>query len=186
MPSRAIKRRTNGKEIARMMTPVTKMDIVAMRKADRLVLWMRDAESYVHAVKENRPTERDPFACDIVHVIAAPVRLQTDWQNEAHNPRCCASINFYRSSLEHAASILATLRTGDEISFEFYADAHTNGYMREAGLHGDVLYMDVTRAGKRVARFQLDYSNCSDNTARMIQGVYQKREIASATASAEG
>jgi hypothetical protein len=186
MPSRAIERRTDGKEIARMMTPLTKMDIVAMRKADRLVVWMRDAESHVHAVKENRPTERDPFASDVVHVIAAPVRLQTDWQNETHNPRCCASINFYRSNPDHAASILATLRVGDEISFEFYADAHTNGYMREAGLHGDVLYMDVARAGKRVARFQMDHSNCSDSTARMIQGDNQKHEIAAATASADG
>ena len=61
-----------------------------------------------------------------------------------------------------------TLRTGDVVSFYWYPDAHTSENLRAAGLHGDVLYVDITR-GKRSARYVAGTSMCPDNSARMCR-----------------
>jgi hypothetical protein len=63
------------------------------------------------------------------------------------------------------------LRADDEITFRFYPDAHTNGYVAMGGLHADALYLDVRREGKVIARWELDISITPANSARMCRGV---------------
>lgn len=65
------------------------------------------------------------------------------------------------------------LREGDAISFYWYPDAGTNDYMRDHGLHGDKLYVDISRGEgnkRRSWRYLVDCSTCPDNSARMCRG----------------
>lgn len=72
------------------------------------------------------------------------------------------------TSLYNVESVIRDLRAGDEISFYWYPDAGTNQYARDARLHVDYLYLDVTR-GKRTRRHLAAVSVCPDNSARMCK-----------------
>jgi hypothetical protein len=65
-------------------------------------------------------------------------------------------------------TVVQLLRSGDSLRLEFRTDDATNGYVKEAGLHADELYLRVERAGKRMY-FLLDVSICPSNSARMCK-----------------
>jgi hypothetical protein len=94
-------------------------------------------------------------------------RVQEALANGAH---CFASVSFYHSQNTHESCIIKSLREGDEVTFEFYPDCHSNGYVAKAGLHADALFLRVTR-GKNQFRYELDQSICPDNSARMCRNV---------------
>ena len=158
------------------MTTLTKMDVAALRKADTLVVHLskEHANGLVRAIKRVERDERNPFAQDVEHIItAASVSLYHSNASDLianGGVRCTGHVSFYHSQNTPASTIIHTLREGDEITFRFYPDAHTNGYVFDAGLHADVLYLDVRRNGKRLS-WKLDISICQNNTARMCYGV---------------
>jgi hypothetical protein len=80
-------------------------------------------------------------------------------------------LGIYHKQQTGISSILKTLRVDDEITFRFHPDAHTNGYVAAAGLHADVLYLNVRRDGKTIARWEIDCTICPPNSARMCCGV---------------
>lgn len=73
---------------------------------------------------------------------------------------------------EPLRTIFSLLKAGDRLELEWTRDAHTNGYMKDAGLHGDRLQLVVHRKDKRLL-FLIHAQCCKDNTARLIRrGVY--------------
>jgi len=148
---------------------LTKKDIAALRKADGLSVSLREGTSTVRATKKNAPTDADPYATDVDHIIPAPVFLRNFKYNaDDKSARCFSHMNFWRGQDAHIEAVTALLRVGDDIGFEFYPDCHTNQYMEAAGLHGDVLRLIVTR-GKRRLCIEIDHCHCPDNTARMCR-----------------
>ncbi len=149
---------------------LTKLDIAAIKQATYLVIAndrTKGEGPLVQAVKEYEKTEATPFPQSVYHTMPVPVSVQYQYKMPEAKYACVTSTHFYE--LDHASSVLATLRTGDAIAFLFYPDAHTNGYLEDAGLHGDILYLNVFRKGKQCARFELAHSNCRDNSARMCR-----------------
>ncbi len=65
-------------------------------------------------------------------------------------------------------SITAFLKPGDELTLAWGADYESNGYMDDAGLHGDRLTLKIDRGNKKFG-FVLVVHACKDNTARMIR-----------------
>jgi hypothetical protein len=158
------------------MTTLTKIDVAALRKCDDICVHLgaRHPDGLVRAIKRKGYGNPDPFATDIEHIVTAKVEIDTlrgRQALEAGDVQCFAMIGVYHSQHTGQSSILKTLRAGDEITFRFYPDAHTNGYVAMGGLHADVLYMDVRRDGKTVARWELDISITPANSARMCRGV---------------
>ena len=155
---------------------LTKTDIAALRKADDLTVHLssRTPEGLVLAIKRKHRSEQDPFAQDIEHVLTATAALdgfRGQEQLKNGGAEFFAMVGLYHGQHGHASSVFRTLRAGDEITFRFYPDAHTNGYCAMSGLHGDILCLDVRRHGKRVASWELTSSICPSNSARMCRGV---------------
>jgi len=159
---------------------LTKLDIAALRKADFLTVRFDGSDASkceAFLIKRAVKSERDPFATDQYHAIAAPVRVYGfDYKPEdVTRVQCWEMLWLYWSQGGHAESVLGTLRAGDAIKFEFYPDYHSNGYLAKAGLHGDALRLHVFRGDetlrKLVATWELR-SQCSpDNSARMCKGI---------------
>ncbi len=166
---------------------LTKIDIAALRQANRLIVHFNQdipERTGVRLIKENRPTERDPFAQDIEHHLPAPVTVHNrqSWSNDLpeRGVRAFGHIYLYppmRNSgdmLYCNDTIISLLRAGDRIRFRFDADGGNCGFIVGANLHADALYLIVERGDadkpKRLA-FVLDHSVCLDNSARMVRGI---------------
>lgn len=157
------------------MPALTKIDLNALHKADDLVVHLggRWADGLVRAIKRKDYNSTDPFETDKEHVIeSVEVGCEHFQARDAVEAggQFCAHVSFYHNQQTHASAVVHTLRVGDEIKFSFYPDAHSNGYLAQHGLHGDVLYMVVRRKGKTVARWELAHSICANNSARMCRG----------------
>lgn len=149
---------------------LTKIDLAALKQANYLLVAHNRSvsePSCFQAVKEFAKTETNPFPVNAYHTMLAPVSVQYNYRTPNAKYVCFESIWLYRP--DHATSILDTLRAGDAISFMFYPDARSNGYLEDAGIHGDTLYLNVYRKGKHCARFELASSICKDNSARMCR-----------------
>lgn len=137
---------------------LTKEDVSYLRRADDLYArhdgdgeaYGSDGGNVIGAVK--RAPWGDRFAQDVTVLI--PVN---------GNGR---QGNF--TSLHSGESVIRSLRAGDAVSFYWYPDAGTNENARDAGLHVDYLYLDVTR-GKRQSRYLVAVSVCPDNSVRMCK-----------------
>lgn len=153
------------------MTALTKFDIAAIRKADAIVVHLSDTLNKVRLIK--RRDYNKPFSEDQEHVIPAEVTLHGYHGREAlkNGAKFVAHQSIYNRQMDKAASVLRQLRVGDEAVFEFYPDAHSNGYLAAAGLHADICNLKIRRKGKIVATFELAESVCPDNSARMCRGV---------------
>jgi hypothetical protein len=155
---------------------LTKLDIAAIRHADDMCVHLnaRHPTGLVRLIQRRRITERDPFAQDKEHVLTATVELhgfRGKKELEAGHAECFAMAGFYHNQYTSASLAMKSLRVGDEVTFAFWPDAHTNGYVAAARLHADVLYMHVRRNGKTIARWQIESSVCPSNSARMCKGI---------------
>lgn len=153
---------------------LTKLDIAAMRAADDLCVHLnaRHPDGLVRLIK--RRDRSTPFSEDKEHVLPAAVKIEA-MRGQAELARgeveAFAMIGLYHCQAGSLSAILRTVRAGDELTFSFYPDGHTNGYVAMAGLHADLLYLYVRRDGKTIARWEVDHSVCPDNSARMIRGI---------------
>ena len=154
------------------MPTLTKTDIAALRKGNDICVHLdsHNKEGLIRVIKRNRPDVRDPFARDVEHTLTATATLQYGWEEafKAGQIKCFAMLGI--SKYHTAYAILRTLREGDELTFRFWPDAHSNGYVAAAHLHADALYLDVRREGKTKIEWALHDSICSDNSARMCCG----------------
>ncbi len=160
---------------------LTKLDIAAMRAANTLCVHLtaHNPTGLVRLIK-HADRSKDVFAQDAEHVLAdCEVNLYGFHNRTAirDGGKCFSLINFYHSQHTPASCIIRTLRIGDVISFQFYPDAHSNQYVKNAGLHADVLYMNVKRGDKRFT-WKLDCQVCPNNSARMCHNVGVPKEYA--------
>jgi hypothetical protein len=158
--------------------PLTKDDIYAIRNADTLAIHLghdhRDnGQGLVRFIKR-KPYNAKPFDEDKEYVLTnCKVVMETyNGQRalETGRAKCFGYVSIYHDQRTPQSSILKTLKVDDEITFSFYPDAHSNEYVRKAGLHADALYLHVRRNGKRQT-WELETSICPDNSARMCHGV---------------
>jgi hypothetical protein len=159
-----------------------KLDVAALRKADYVSVSLMNGEGKVRAIKRIEKTERNPFATDAEHYIAAPVRIYCGYRYETRNPQCHALVYLYQSQKTPATSIINTLQAGDSIRFEFYPDRfRTQAMQQKSTFHADALMLKVyDKTGKLKADWELHLSVCEDNSARMCRGIYEKPEFADA------
>ena len=169
---------------------LTKMDIAALRKADRLSIHFngRDPDkNIVRAIKDNRPSEANPYAQDIEHRIAIPIRCRAynghgDYVSaeDIKAVTCFAHVYFYHAQHTAASTIVQMLRAGDEAWFEFIGDGHTTYAMDERGeFHGDELVLHVERGegkARKHLEFVMDHGTCLDNSARMVRGLPRRQK----------
>ena len=136
---------------------LTKEHLSYLRRADDVYAIHRDGQNYIGCVK--RGTFGDEFSED--KRVLIPV---------AGN----GGEGFY-SGANWFPWQTHPFREGDRLSLHWYPDAGTNDYLRDAGLHADKLYLDITRPtsnGRAKSwRYLVDTAVCPDNTARMCRTV---------------
>lgn len=156
------------------MYQLTALDIATLTKGDALVVrhGAQCPNGLVRVIKRRAPTAREPFQGDAEHIIPAPVIVRSNGVGVAPSATCVSHVPLYPHQVIPAGSILGLLRVGDAVEFQFYPNAHSNGYLARARLHGDVLQLRVKRAGKkaRMLEFELENSVCPENLARMCRG----------------
>lgn len=161
---------------------LTKTDIAALRKGDSIAVHLtkNSPEGWVRVIKRAPlKSDKNPFPQDVEHVIPAHVTINGSWGRTPESiltgaAKCFALVNLYHSQRTPESNIVKTLRDGDEITFRFWPDAHSNGYVAQADLHADVLYLDVRRNGKTL-HWELDHGVCPNNSARMCQGFVSEK-----------
>lgn len=93
----------------------------------------------------------------------------TAYDTDGHHARR-AWFHFGIGGVEPDAASYTLLRSvpkGGYLLFEAAIDGHRNGYVRDAGLHADVLYAHTFDSkGKWTGRHEVANSICPDNTAR--------------------
>lgn len=153
---------------------LTKTDIAAIRRASDICIHLGGSHptGLVRLIKRKGYNAK-PFETDQEYVLeGVTVRMETTQGTAAleNGAQCFAMAGIYHSQRCPVSSIMATLRAGDELTFSFYPDCHSNGYVAAANLHADVLYLHVIRNGKRNT-WELIGSICPNNSARMCRGV---------------
>lgn len=156
------------------MTTLTKDDIHAIRNANDICVHLnaRHPTGLVRLIKR-KPYNAKPFEQDREHVLTAKAAIEIMRGRdgvEAGTVECFAMAGIYSGQRDPVFSVLNSLRVGDDVTFSFYPDCHTNGYVAAAGLHADVLYMYVIRNGKRHC-WELIHQISPANSARMCRGV---------------
>src|SRR4051794_37329624 len=116
---------------------LSKLDVAAIRHANDLTVHLNNKcqTGIVRLIKRKRVTESDPFAQDVEHMLTATVELhgmRGQDQLKAGSVQCFAMVGLYHDQHSHASCIFKTLRAGDELTFSFWPDAHTNGYIAMA------------------------------------------------------
>jgi hypothetical protein len=154
---------------------LTKSDITAIRAADDICVHLgtRNPQGLVRLIKRKGYNAK-PFETDQEYILeSVTVTMETGLglsALESGAAECFAMAGIYHNQRSGVSSILKTLRVGDELTFSFYPDAGTNGYVAAAGLHADSLYLHVRRASGRQT-WELCDSICPNNSARMCRGV---------------
>lgn len=149
---------------------LTKADINALKRADTIIVRLDATGGYCELVR--RKPEDDPLAYEQRHRLACEVAETYRYNagDKRHDWRYFSATTLYKGEVYHAQALLALLREGDRVRFEFYPDAHRNGYVAQTNLHADMLRLIVWRKDKRFAEFEFDHSTCENNSARMCYG----------------
>jgi hypothetical protein len=154
---------------------LTKTDIAAIRRADDICIHLnsRNPQGLVRLIKR-KGYDAKPFETDQEYVLeTAQVRMECgEWQSHYE---FFAMAGIYHSQAAPVSSILKTLKAGDEITFSFWPDCHSQAYVAAAGLHADCLYLHVVSNGKRRS-FEFAHSICPANSARMCRGVPKSKD----------
>ena len=136
--------------VAGVTLTLTKEDVSYLRRADDIYGINILGQNYLRCVK--RGDSRDRFDGDVTVDIPVEGNGADTW---------------FTSMWQYPWE---TLRVGDKVRLHWYPDAATNETMREVGLHGDTLYVDITRGKQKPARYVAAMSVTPDNTARMCRG----------------
>ena len=146
-------------------------DLKAMRTADAVVFRSyRDGDSTIECVKK----DRDEFGeKERRRNIAVYGSVYNGY--DADGGRCRGEEMRYgcvvltcAQYVENWRTVVSLLRVGDELRLEFRTDEATNGYVKDAGLHADELWLRVDRNNKRLY-FLIETSICPSNSARMCR-----------------
>ena len=160
------------------MTTLTKIDVAAMKKADRIVFRHVRGESQIEAIKE--ADERNPFEQN--RIVACGAKFVDYSDRKVFGPALdtftAFEMKMHPSYDEEWRTIVSLLREGDELTLVWTRDAYKCQNLDAAQLHGDSLSLLIKR-GEKTMRFTLEWSVCPDNTARMIRSASPQFRIAS-------
>jgi len=158
-----------------------KDDVRALRKADSISFVMSDdgalvlcflEDAWAGEIKTLSVADQKAFP-KRADVTSARVREIGPGKHDGSGPMA------YRNSIQYSQTwptIAASLRTGDDIGLLFMGDHLTTPAMKKAGLHGDVLFIVVTR-GKKQYTYQVLSSINPDNSNRMVKDRYDKVSV---------
>lgn len=178
-----------GQEEPRPVGVLTADDVKALRRAETVVFrlrngrytieagigWMTEARTYTAAEQRIFP-DLSTGSSERERVIETFGAIQP-YGSGTYTARYSTGFAMINSAqfTQTWITIASLLRAGDVLSLRFLADAHTNDNLRKAGLHGDVLRLDVTRdqghlvIDGTVLAFDVISSTSPDNTARMVR-----------------
>jgi hypothetical protein len=155
---------------------LTKNDITAIKMADHIVVHLNATHptGLVRLIQDQTPPV--PFARETEHNLPALVTLEGRYtlypESVTGSSVDCVSHQYVGyEGYNSVRSIMLSLKAGDELSFAFHPDSHSNQYTKDAGLHADVLYLTVRRKDKKVAVWTFDSTICPDNSARMCRNL---------------
>lgn len=151
---------------------ISKMDLKALREADRVCFFHQEGKGLIRAVKTVK--DKGPYDDrERTYEISTESRVRVyksdlgsrEMQDAA---RCFAMVYSWQPS--EWATIASLLKEGDVLILE-WVGTDNNGYLDRQGekLHHDRLRLLVKREGKRDMLFHVDDSICADNTARMVR-----------------
>lgn len=166
---------------------LSKDDISAFRKANDMCVHLDKSGGRVRLIKRKPLWGAKPFETDTEYRVEnATVTLEGYRHRDAldNGATCFASVSFYHDQHTPESAIVRTLRAGDEITFTFHPDHHTNGYVAAVGLHADSLFLRVRRDGSTVANWEIETTICPSNSARMCRGVPDSETYAQDAAEA--
>lgn len=158
-------------------TCLSKMDIMAIRQADRISIHHSGGKCKLVCIKTLEPkgpfddTEKRYDISISSDVRAYCLARDNSCGHDVTKSARCSALCYTSSDRSEWSSIKLLLREGDEIELDWIADG-SNQYFREAhkhtGLHIDCLYASIRRRNRVICRVILDYSITPDNSARMI------------------
>ena len=168
-----------------------KIDIAALRKADRILFRHSGGKSTIEAIKDGVKTERDPFARDVDHIIPCDFRIEDYTEGLfriSHDARRAGRFEAFESVHRYAHTtgvfdtFAAFLRPGDEIRLEWMRDAGRTLALAETPLHADELRAHVSRGETGRYMFHIDYRITDDSGARMVRVPWSSTRQAEALA----
>lgn len=154
---------------------LTKMDIAALRQCDLVSFHhSRDGHSFINATKRCQKTEADPFARDMDYRVSCETYF-TSYEPASRSYYRPTFIGFemiYSYTHDNAWRTIANLlRADDLVILHWEHGSLSSETLRDAGLVGDELKLDVVR-GKQKLTFNLSAQvGRSDGAARMIRDV---------------
>jgi len=169
-----------NEEVVKRIVPhrLTAIDLNCLRQADDACFYLNtegipaypEDEAGIKLVK--RGAYDDPFSQDKYHFI--PCKMYLDRVTGFKDATVGFEMIHAGKYNDNWQTIIGVMKPGDVITLEWRPDYHQNGYMQKAEpvLHGDALYLVVTRQLKRGQKrmsFLISAQCCPNNTARMIK-----------------
>lgn len=161
---------TDAQAAVRAAIPLDKVQIAAMKGADRIVFrHTKERGSQIEAIKERKPSEADPFACD------QTVFIQCSFAGDDYGHKGTQEYpsqdrefsfdelnagSFYGFDMLHTPqsnklwhTILASMRAGDVLGLRWRRNAGTSPAVFACGVVVDTLEMWIERGDKSAGRF---------------------------------
>ena len=163
-----------------MAYQITKIDIAALRKADRISFLREDSGTRISMVKKaGDPTEANPFPQDVHYNVACDARIAdytgSMWgrQHDCYRAACHTTSAQLDEEWQTVASLL---KPGDELTLAWVA-GNDSPALREKGVIIDELRLNVSRDGKRLV-FLLARETSINDRWRMVHSDKAKLAIA--------
>lgn len=159
---------------------LSKLDLAAMRGCDHLVVRIDQRSAgqvgEVRCVKKLKRSVANPFEDEAVFVVAGlPVVFSARWNVDVSRAHAFAMMWQYPGSqVTHLSSVLACLRVGDEVRFEFAPDDGSSPMSLERGVHCDILRLAVRRGGKLALEFDIDSHIAPAGSTRMVRDAVRR------------
>jgi len=150
----------DGEIIEKRSKGITKMDIKALRQADRVVFDINE----IIAIKE---LENDPF--DSERKYAVPVKYNVETYGK--NIKIRKAFHWLAWAKGNAVwqTITKLLRAGDEITLNWCKGWGDNELLKDAGLTEDALYLHIRRKGQVKYSFLIGTQTGRKKDGGMIQ-----------------
>lgn len=155
---------------------IDKDDLKALRNADTVCFRGSEDGFTIECIKKERDEFGEKERRRNIPVLGS---IYNGWDRDGGRARGEVMRNAFAmfSSAQYTENwrtVVSLLRVGDELRLEFRTDEATNGYVKDANLHADELYLRVARtvgSSPREQRmyFLLDTSITPSNSARMCR-----------------
>lgn len=152
---------------------LTATDLKALRTANTCICFDHACsnewgvgQGKIRCFRSVEPKKNDPYPQDDLQYKIGVYSKVTDYGGCRDRTKLTAyaHIPTYRETLQ---TVLHFLRAGDTLTLGWIRDNHSD-YTREAGIHHDQFYLNVSR-GKKNYSFLLDVSITPNNSARMVR-----------------